>query len=115
MESLRERYLTRKGYCATSGHQFVFAHKDAISKAVAFFDGTYGREAHKAVMAEVKHLGLETVTVLVNGLVTYSGPGFTAIRVDTGYEASFTAQELENDLVADIRLAKRQLRGQLRR
>lgn len=106
LENVKGHYLARKGYSPASG-QYVFARKDAIRKAVAFFDGIYGREAHKAVMAEVTSLGLETVTVLVNGQVTYSGAGINAIRIDADYEASFMAQDVDSDFMTDTRLAKK--------
>jgi hypothetical protein len=107
------RYLGRKGYEPATGTFVVACHR-ATAKAVACFDGQFGRSAFHAVLAEAKALGLDRLTVIVHGLVTYSGGTLRTIRVGPGIEPAFLEDDIQNDLMADLTVAKRRTRSQRR-
>jgi hypothetical protein len=107
LNSAKQRYLSRKGYDAVLDQQYVFARKATLGKAVAFYDGTFNRDAFVKVYTEAKQLGLTAVTILVNGLATYSGGSFNVIRIDDGCEPSTIGEGIQDDFMSDTRLAKK--------
>lgn len=101
----KSRYLNRKGYQAVSG-KFVFAQNEKLGKAVAFVDGVFNRSTFREVIQEAKTSGLNRLTVLVNGLITYTSNSLTAIRVDASTEAIYVAQDIDADFMSDVRFSK---------
>lgn len=105
IERLQNRYLSRKNYSPTNG-VYIFAKHEPTNKAVALFNGKFNRDALRQVMAEAKTLGLGRITVLVNGLISYSGFSVTAIRVDNDTPDEFIDDDVKCDFMDDMRAAK---------
>lgn len=105
----KSRYLNRKGYQAAFG-KFVFAQNEKLGKAVAFVDGVFNRSTFRDVIQEARASGLNRLTVLVNGLITYAGNSLTAIRVDASTDAIYIAHEIDADFMSDVRFSKQSAR-----
>lgn len=101
----KAKYLNRKGYKALAGDRF-FAANARLKKGVAFVNGTFDREEFKRIHMEAEKAGLTRWTVLVNGLVTYTGGDIRAIRIDCDEAHQFTVDEIEADFMADVRASK---------
>lgn len=110
IDTAKRQYLGRKGYQPVAGTH-VFAMHGATCKAVALYNGTFNRHAFREVHDEAATMGLSRLTILVNGLVTYSGGTITTIRVDAGAEEVFMAEDIHKDLMSDV-TAARQLKRQ---
>lgn len=95
-------YLGRKGYKALAGEYWV-AQNARLKKGVAFVNGDFDRYEFKRIEVEAQKLGLTRWTVLVNGLVKYTGEGFTAIRIEREEAYSFTVQDIQADFMSDVR------------
>lgn len=107
-----QSYLANAAYRAlpmTEGNMLFAVHK-ASNRGVAFQNGNYDRNALRQLMTEVKSIGLSGHTVLVNGLITYSGNGATdvEIRVDGGMDFNHISEDIVKAQMRDVRASKRQ-------
>lgn len=90
-----------------SGDYWI-AKNARIGKGIAFINGDFRRDDFKRIQTDAQRHGLTHWTVLVSGLVTYWGAGFEAIRVLSEESNSFTLEDIQADLMADVRAGKKQ-------
>ncbi|MCU6502282.1 hypothetical protein LPN04_31255 [Rugamonas sp. A1-17] len=98
-------YLERKGYKPMTGDYWI-AKNARLGKGVAFINDDFRRDTFKRIQTDANRLGLTHWTVLVTGLITYMGAGFTAIRVLGDESDSFAFDDIHADLMADVRAGK---------